>query len=127
MIAKYLAVKIGLWFMVIFSMVSLFGWDLLNDMERLRFEAKLVERSNHQSHDLHNLEVDINRCVNPVKEFLITGDYRLEAYFTQLYKRLVADIKQYEQEYSAHKLDRVLETLNSIKSLRGNCKTLQPS
>ncbi|MDQ6956555.1 MAG: hypothetical protein Q9M21_05090, partial [Mariprofundaceae bacterium] len=91
---KYIAVKVGLWLFVVFMMAGIFGWDLLNDMKRLSIEANIIESSNKQSHDLHSLEVDLHHCIDPVKNFLVTGDYRLEAYFSQLHGDLSAAIKR---------------------------------
>ena len=58
-------------------MVALFGWDLLGDIDSLHNEASLIEVSNQQSHDLHALEIGLYACIIPIKEFLITGDYRM--------------------------------------------------
>jgi len=57
---KYIAVKIGLWLFIVFMMIVLFGWDLIDDMESLQLEAKVIENSNRQNHNLHDLELDVN-------------------------------------------------------------------
>jgi len=119
-ISKHLSIKIGLWLLLVFAMVALFGWDLLNDMRRLHSEGAIVEQSNHKSHDLHSLEINIDLYINPVKEFLITGDYRLEAHFEQLHKHLISSIARYERSYPNNKLIGVVEQLNQIRELSHN-------
>ncbi len=114
---KHLAVKIGVWFMVIFIMVTVFGWAHFKDMDRLRLEAKLIENRNHQSHYLHNLEVDVNRSIDPVRQFLITGDDRLEKYFSEFHAVLVSAVKDYEKSYQSNDLAGVLAELEQMKIL----------
>lgn len=123
-VSQHLSIKIGLWLMIIFIMVAMFGWDILQDMKRLRFEASIVERSNHKSHELHNLEISINRYIDPMKEFLITGDYRLEAYFNQLHQGLLTSIQSYENHYTNHSLQTIVEQVHRIYALSHHIFTL---
>lgn len=114
---KYIAAKIGLWLFIVFMMTGIFGWDLLNDMRHLSVEADIIENSNKQSHDLHSLEVSLHHCIDPVKKFLVTGDYRLEAYFSQLHESLSIAIKIYEKKHPSYALQDMSETLHQIKEL----------
>jgi len=114
---KYIAVKIGLWLFIVFMMIVLFGWDLIDDMESLQLEAKVIENSNRQNHDLHDLELDLQHSLDPVKEFLVTGDYRLESYFSHMYEGLFISVKIYNNNYPDHVLTGLLETLEQIKAL----------
>lgn len=123
-ISKHLSIKIGLWLLIIFMMVAMFGLDILQDMKRLRLEANIVERSNHKSHELHNIEISINRYTDPMKEFLITGDYRLEAYFHQLHQGLLISIQTYEKHYPQHSLQAVLDQVQRINALSHSIFTL---
>ncbi|MDQ6953283.1 MAG: ATP-binding protein [Mariprofundaceae bacterium] len=117
LVSQHLSIKIGLWLMIIFIMVAMFGWDILQDMKRLRFEASIVEGSNHKSHELHNLEISINRYIDPMKEFLITGDYRLEAYFNQRHQSLLSSIQTYEHHYADDSFRRISDQLQRIYAL----------
>ena len=103
--------------MLVFMIIGLFGWDLIDDMEDLQLEAKVIEGSNRQNHDLHDLELDLHRSMDPVKEFLITGDYRLEAYFSRLHSDLFRAVEKYEQNYPNYRLMGVPEALEKIGSL----------
>jgi len=114
---KYLAVKIGLWLFIVFIVTGVFGWDLLNDMKYLNIEADIIENNNRQSHDLHSLEIDLHHCIDPVKEFLVTGNYRLEAYFLQLHENLSIEMKIYEKKNPNYALNGMLEMLDQIKIL----------
>jgi signal transduction histidine kinase len=113
---KYIAAKIGLWLSIVFIMVALFGWDLLKDMDRLQFEANIIEKSNNQSHELHSIELGVNACIKPVKEFLITGDYRLAKRFSQRHSSLLTSIRSYEKQYRDNALDKLAQSLDQIKS-----------
>ncbi|PCI43838.1 MAG: hypothetical protein COB41_06130 [Proteobacteria bacterium] len=115
--SKYIAVKIGLWLLIVFMMTGLFGWDLIDDMEHLRIEAKVVESSNKQNHYLHDLELDLHHSIDPVKEFLVTGDYRLETYFSHLHSNLFLAVKKYEENYPEYALIGVPEALEEIDGL----------
>lgn len=77
----------------------LFGWDILNDIGDLHHEAKRIETSNHQSHDLHALEMGLYQCLDPIKEFLITGDYRMAGRFANRSSLLLAAVQGYRQQY----------------------------
>ncbi len=115
--SKYIAVKIGLWLMIVFMMTGLFGWDLINDMEHLSVEAKVIENSNNQNHDLHELELALHHNIDPVKEFLVTGDYRLQAYFSQLYDNLFVAVKKYDKDYPDYVLVGLPDELKEIELL----------
>lgn len=113
---KYLSAKIGLWLSIVFLIVALFGWDLLNDMDRLQYEASVIERSNNQSHELHSIELGVDACIKPVKEFLVTGDYRLAEQFSQRHGRLLKSIRTYENQYKDTALGELAQSINQIKS-----------
>ncbi len=113
---KYLAAKIGVWLSIVFVMVALFGWDLLKDMDQLQFEANIIEKSNTQSHELHSIELGVNACITPVKEFLITGDYRLANHFSQRHSSLLASIRSYEDQYKDNALTDLALSIDKIKS-----------
>jgi len=114
---KYIAVKVGLWLFIVFIMAGIFGWDLLTDMKDLSVEANIIENSNKQSHDLHSLEIGLYHCIDPAKKFLVTGDYRLEASFSQLHEDLSIAMQEYENKYPNYALKEMAETLNQIKKL----------
>jgi len=96
-VKRSLAVKIGIWLSAVFILVALFGWDLLDDIEALHHEASFVEESNRQSHDLHALEMGLYACIAPIKEFLITGDYRLAERFDRQSEQLLRSVSLYQQ------------------------------
>jgi len=98
-------------------MVALFGWDILNDMKHLRGEANIVEINNHKSHDLHHIEVGIHRYIDPVKDFLITGNYRSKEYFHQRYQKLTFLIDRYDERYPQSDLTLVLSRLQYMHTL----------
>jgi len=115
--SRYIAVKIGLWLFIVFVVSGLFGWDLIDDMEHLQLEAKVIESSNRQNHDLHDLELDLHHSMDPVKEFLVTGDYRLEAYFLHFYSGLLRNIKKYNKNYPDYMLIDLPKRLEQIEAL----------
>ena len=96
---KHLALKVGALLSLIFLLVAVFGWDLLSDMRHLQQEAKVVENSNHQSHDLHAIEMGVYRNIKVVNDFLITGDHRSESAFYHYQQKLVQMIEQYKISY----------------------------
>jgi len=117
---QYIALKVGIWLMLVFMMAGLFGWDLIDDMERLQLEAKVIENSTKQNHDLHALELGLHGSLDPVKEFLITGDYRLEDYFSHLYVRLIVAVRTYNETYPDYALNDLPKALKRIEVLSGN-------
>ena len=116
---QYIAVKVGIWLLLVFMMAGLFGWDLIDDMDRLQLEAKVIEDSNKQNHDLHTLELSLHGSIDPVKEFLITGDYRLEDYFSHFYDELKLAIDTYNETYPNYALNDLPKALKKIKVLSG--------
>jgi len=114
---KYLALKVGLLLSLIFFLVAVFGWDLLSDMRHLQQEAAVVENSNHQSHDLHAIEMGVYRNIKVVNDFLITGDHRAEKIFHQYQQKLVNMIEQYETAYQDSSLSDLMQSVKNIKGI----------
>ena len=114
---KYLALKVGLLLSLIFFLVAVFGWDLLSDMRHLQQEAAVVENSNHQSHDLHAIEMGVYRNIKVVNDFLITGDHRAENVFYQYQQKLVLMIEQYETTYQDSSLSDLMQSVKNIKGI----------
>jgi signal transduction histidine kinase len=111
-VPKYLGAKIGLWLGSAFILVAIFGIDLLGDIDGLHREASLIEASNKQSHDLHALEMGLYACIAPIKEFLISGDYRMGERFSRQSGQLLASIRDYQShnnDEAAASLARAME------------------
>ncbi len=114
---KHLARKVGVLLSLIFLLVAVFGWDLLSDMKYLQREAEIVEVSNHQSHDLHAIEMGVYRNIKVVNDFLITGDHRAENIFHQYQQKLVLMIEQYETRYHDSSLSALMQSVRNIKGI----------
>ena len=114
---KHLALKVGALLSLIFLLVAVFGWDLLSDMRHLQQEAKVVENSNHQSHDLHAIEMGVYRNIKVVNDFLITGDHRSESAFYHYQQKLVQMIEQYKISYQDSSLFDLMQSVKNIKSI----------
>ncbi|MDQ7057053.1 MAG: HAMP domain-containing sensor histidine kinase [Ghiorsea sp.] len=114
---KHLALKVGALLSLIFLLVAVFGWDLINDMRHLQQEAEIVENSNHQSHHLHAIEMGVYHHIKVVNDFLITGDHRAESVFHQYQKQLVQMIQQYETTYQDNSLSDLMQSVQNIKSI----------
>ncbi|WP_038247232.1 sensor histidine kinase [Ghiorsea bivora] len=114
---KHLALKVGVLLSLIFLLVAVFGWDLLSDMRHLQQEAAVVENSNHQSHDLHAIEMGVYRNIKVVNDFLITGDHRSEGVFHQYQQKLVQMIEQYEITYQDSSLSDLMQSVKNIKGI----------
>jgi len=110
-----LGFRMGMWLITVFVMASIFGWDVLHDMKKLSIEASTIETVNHQSHTLHQIELELLHSLNPVKDFLITGDYRLEALFLRRFTNLSETIQTYEQHYPAYSLDMIQQTMDVMR------------
>ena len=121
---KHLALKVGLLLSLIFFLVAIFGWDLLSDMRHLQQEAEVVEKSNHQSHDLHAIEMGVYRNIKVVNDFLITGDHRAENVFYQYQQQLVKMIEQYETTYQDSSLSDLMQSVKNIKGIAEKVFTL---
>ncbi len=72
-----LSATLSLWLAIIFVFVALVGWHLIRDLSTIYERAIEVERANHQSHFLHELEMKVRAMVSSVHEFLITGSDRI--------------------------------------------------
>lgn len=96
---RYLAIKVGVLLAALFMVVVIFGWDLLGDMDSLQKQASIVEASNHQSHQMHAIEMGISTNIKVINDFLITGDARLIKGFEQHNSKLLATIVAYEKSY----------------------------
>ena len=114
---KHLALKVGALLSLIFLLVAVFGWDLLSDMKHLQREAEIVEMSNHQSHDLHAIEMGVYRNIKVANDFLITGDHRAEGIFHQYQQKLVQMIEQYEITYQDSSLSDLMQSVKNIKGI----------
>jgi len=118
---KHLAAKIGVWLGAVFAMMLVFGWDILNDIDALQREAAHIEASNRQSHDLHALEIGLYACIHPIKEFLITGDYRMASVFEENRKRLLAAVQAHRRQYAD---DGVGDLAAAIERIRPKAETV---
>ncbi|PCI02683.1 MAG: hypothetical protein COB79_01880 [Zetaproteobacteria bacterium] len=114
---KYLATKVGALLGVLFLLVLIFGWDLLQDMKYLQQEAAIVEESNHQSHDLHAIEMGVYANIKIVSDFLITGDHRLLDKFEAHHQRLIGIIEQYGVLHQDSSLSDLLMRVQRIKAI----------
>jgi len=113
---KKLAVKIGLLLGLVFVLVAIFAWDLIGDMQHLQYEAKVVEDSNHKSHELHAIEMAVNMNTELVFDFLVSGDSQLFNKFDQHHMNLVESILDFEQNYNDRELSGLLISIQRIKS-----------
>jgi signal transduction histidine kinase len=111
---KYLSVKIGLWLGAIFALVAVFGWDLLGNIDALHREASLIEASNRQSHDLHALEMGLYASIAPVREFLISGDYRMAKHFARNSEQLLKSIRIYQKKGNDEVAASLASTMNRV-------------
>jgi len=101
----------------VFLMTGMFGWDLINDMEHLRVEARVIENNNKQNHDLHDLELALHHSIDPVKEFLVTGDDRLQEHFSQFSEHLFFLVEKYGEHYPNYALVHLSDELKKIEVL----------
>ncbi|MDQ6987827.1 MAG: HAMP domain-containing sensor histidine kinase [Mariprofundaceae bacterium] len=62
-----------LWLLAVFAFVAFVGWHQLRDISTIHEMAAEIEKSNHQSHHLHGLEMRIKDMVAHAHEYLITG------------------------------------------------------
>ena len=114
---KHLAIKVGALLGLLFLLVSTFGWDLLQDMKHLQQEATIVEKSNHQSHDLHAIEMGLYANIKIVSDFLITGDHRLLDKFETHHLRLMGSIEQYGVLHQDSNLSDLLMRVQRIRGI----------
>ncbi len=102
--------------MIVFIVVALFGWDIIKDMERLQNEAIIIEQNNSKSHALHAIEIAVTDSVGTVREFLITGDYRLVQQFYAAHEQLIASMMMYEHKHQGNGLPTLIASAMQMKA-----------
>jgi len=95
--------------------VAMFGWDVLEDMDKLQDESKVVERSNKQSHALHDIEMAVYANIKLVKDFLIARNNALEDQFVYGQKRLLQTVMHYEQDYADTSLSGLMQSITHME------------
>jgi len=109
-----LAWKIGGWLALVFALVAYVGWHMIQDFNALHQEALLIESVNHESHHLHELEMNLLHTVTPVRSFLINGDWRQRKTFEA---NRTAMLTILQREYSGQPINLLLiQALDSITS-----------
>jgi len=88
LIFKGFSGRIALWFMAVFLFVAFVGWDQLRDITLIHDKVIKMEQMNHQSHDLHELEINIRSTLDVVRNYLISGSASAEGNFQQAYINL---------------------------------------
>ncbi|MDQ6986200.1 MAG: HAMP domain-containing sensor histidine kinase, partial [Mariprofundaceae bacterium] len=71
----------ALWLLAVFAFVAFVGWHQLRDISTIHEMASEIERSNHQSHHLHGLEMRIKDMVAHANDYLITGSGAYSRYY----------------------------------------------
>jgi len=84
----------------------------------------VVEVSNHQSHELHAIEMGVYANIKTANDFLITGDHRLQGQFEGFHQQLRAAIATYESTYRDSSLLLLLSSMQKIKVLAHQVFTL---
>ncbi|MDX8409583.1 MAG: HAMP domain-containing sensor histidine kinase [Mariprofundales bacterium] len=77
----HLSWKVGAWLLLVFAYVAYMGWHLLTDFSALHHDALQVEQASQESHHLHALELGLLATIDPVRDFLISGDWRASQRF----------------------------------------------
>ena len=113
---RYIAVKVGLLLLATFVVVAMFGWDLLEDMEKLQVESKVVEKSNQQSHALHDIEMGVHANIKLVKDFLIARNNALEDEFIHGHADLLDMVAQYEQAFADTSLAGLSQSITNMEN-----------
>jgi len=88
LIFKGFSGRIALWFMAVFLFVAFVGWDQLRDITLIHDKVIKMEQMNHQSHDLHALEINIRSTLDVVRNYLITGSASAATDFQQAHRNL---------------------------------------
>jgi len=112
---RYIAVKVGLLLLATFVVVAMFGWDLLKDMDKLQAESKVMDKSNRQSHDLHDIEMGVFSNIKLVKDFLIMRNNALESQFIHAHTNILETISQYEKNYADTSLAELTQSITDMK------------
>jgi len=109
-----LAWKIGGWLTLVFALVAYTGWHILRDINYLDQKALTIEASNHESHHLHKLEMNLLHTATPIRSFLINGDWHQRNIFEA--NRTVA-LELLHQENSKQPIrSQLTQTLDGITS-----------
>ena len=94
LIFKGLSGRIAIWFLAVFLFVAFVGWEQLQDIASVHEKVTTLEQVNHQSHDLHALEVSMGTMVNVVRNYLITGSSSSALDYQQAHKNLQYSLAQ---------------------------------
>jgi len=109
-----LAWKIGGWLVLVFALVAYTGWHILLDIDYLHQKALMIEAVNHESHHLHELEMNLQHTVTPVRSFLINGDWRQRKIFEASRTAILALL---HRKYSEQPIrSQLTQTLDSVTS-----------
>ena len=73
LIFKGLSGRIAIWFLAVFVLAAFVGWEQFRDIDLVHEKVIKLENINHQSHDLHALEVSMGTMTDVVRNYLITG------------------------------------------------------
>jgi len=98
LIFKGLSGRIMVWFLAVFLFVAFVGWEQLRDINLIHEKVIKLEQINHQSHDLHALEVSIGAEVNVVRNYLITGAASAPQEYQRAHQRLLFILGQIDND-----------------------------
>ncbi len=109
-----LAWKIGGWLALVFALIAYVGWHMTGDFNTLHRDAMIIEAVNHESHRLHDLEMDLVHTIRPVRSFLIDGDWRQRRIFEVNRAAMAATLhREYSGQSVSMQLTRTLEGVTS--------------
>lgn len=123
-----LAGPLMVWFCVIFLLVVFVGWHQFRDITVIHDMAAKIQRSNTQSHRLHDLEVQIQTMASTAHHFLIAGSVQSEADFRRMQKKLALQLQGTHQDginidditASLHQLRRIADRIFSLPYATSN-------
>jgi len=107
-----LAWKIGGWLALVFALLAFVGVDLMHDFSILHQEAFSIEAINQESHQLHELEMDLLHTVTPVRAFLINGDWRQRKTFEKNRHLMKAALQHISPEHP--EIRQLTQAINNI-------------
>jgi len=115
LIFKGFSGRIALWFMAVFMFVVFVGWDQLRDITLIHDKVINMEQMNHQSHDLHELEINIRSTLDVVRNYLITGSASAKTDFQQAEQNLQYALDQSrENNIDVAEIRRSVDTISAL-------------
>jgi len=89
---------VAMWLLAVFFVVAFVGWHQLRDISTIHDRAQHLELVNHQSHTLHELEMNIRKQAASVHDFLITGSESQTSRYHVFARQLDSVIDAAEQQ-----------------------------